>query len=823
MRRYNPKEIEPKWQKHWADNKVFHVVEDAKKPKSYVIDMFPYPSGAGLHVGHVRNFTISDTIAQYQRQKGKNVLHAMGWDEFGLPAENYAIKTGVPPQKSIATNVNNFKTQLRKLGMSYDWSRAVHTANPNYYKWTQWIFTQLFEKGLAYQAESLQWWCPVDKTVLANEQVEAGKCWRCGTEVEKKALKQWFFKITEYAEELLAGIDTLSWPDKIKTMQKNWIGRSVGVKIKFQVTRSTSSGQASSKKQEIEVFTTRPDTLYGATFLVLAPEHPLVGKLTFEGEKPKVDSYIKEASAKSDVQRQETEREKIGVFTGSYAINPANDEKIPIWIADYVLPGHGTGAIMAVPAHDQRDWEFAKKYDLPITRVIKNDEPDEAYTESEGALINSGWLDGMESSEAREKITKWLEKEKTGKEVTNYKMRDWLISRQRYWGAPIPIIHCPKDGAVAVPEKALPVKLPEIKSYEPSGDGRSPLAGVEQFVNAKCPKCGEPAKRETDTMDGYACSSWYYLRYTDANNDKQAWDKAKADYWMPIDYYCGGDHAVSHLLYSRFWMYFFADQGLISKTRKEPVGRLVYNGYINAPDGAKMSKSKGNVINPDELIDQGYGADALRLFELFVGPYEQDVVWNTNGVVGAFRFLQRAWTLAQEFQDSKDKKALGQQEILKAIHKTIYHASKDLENLNFNTAIASLMEYVNDLYKIKAKHGYGAKKEWEFALNSLTQLLAPFAPHVSEELWQELGHKGSVHFSGWPVHDEKYLISDTMIIVAQVNGRVRANLTMPADASEEEIKKAAAKDSKITPYLKDNKILKTIYVPRKLVNFVIKD
>ncbi len=812
MRRYNPKEIEPKWQKIWEESQVFHVTENSDKPKKYVIDMFPYPSGAAMHVGHMRNYTISDVISQYLRQKGYNVMHTMGWDTFGLPAENYAIKTGVSPQESTKANIANFKSQLKRLGMSYDWSREINTTDPKYYKWTQWIFTQLFEHGLAYQKESLQWWCPVDKTVLANEQVEAGRCWRCGNEVEKKSMKQWFFKITAYAEELLKGIDDLEWPEKIKAMQRNWIGKSIGASIFFEVAGS---------EDKIEVFTTRPDTVFGATFMVLAPEHELVQKITTDEQKSAVETYIRETQKKSEVDRMSETRHKTGVFTGAYVINPFTGKEIPVWIADYVLPGYGTGAIMAVPAHDERDYEFAKKFDLPIVRVVQNDAPDEACTPDEGIMINSGEFNGLPSQEARNKIVEALENRGIGKETVNYKMRDWLISRQRYWGAPIPIIHCPVDGPVAVPKEDLPVELPEVESYLPGDDGRSVLERVESWVNTTCPKCGGPAKRETDTMDGYACSSWYFLRYTDPNNNEQAWSPEKANYWLPIDYYCGGDHAVSHLLYSRFWMHFFADQGWIEKTRKEPVKRLVYNGYILAADGTKMSKSKGNVVNPDELIEQGYGADALRLFEMFIAPYDQSTNWNTNGVPGTYRFLQRVWTLTQEFLEAeKDLKATSGT-IMRTAHSMIKKVSDDLEHLSFNTAVAALMEGVNELYKVKAAEGFTAGGSWHFALSSLTQLLAPFAPHIAEELWEQLGHKGSVHVNNWPVYDESYLVADTMNIVVQVNGKVRANITVSADADQDTVKAAAKANPKVQEYLQQKEVRKTIYVPQKLINFVI--
>ena len=810
MRRYNPKEIEPKWQKTWADQQLYLAKEDSAKPKKYIIDMFPYPSGAAMHVGHIRNFTISDVLSQYHRQKGYNVMHTMGWDTFGSPAENYAIKTGVTPQESTKVNIAKFKDQLEHLGISYDWSREITTTDPEYYRWTQWIFLQLFKNDLAYQKESLQWWCTECKTVLANEQVINGCCWRHEeTPVIKKLTKQWFFRITKYADQLLDGIDDLDWPEKIKAMQRNWIGRSSGAEIKFALKDSDT---------DIKVFTTRPDTLFGATFLVLAPEHALVGDITTADQKSEVSAYINESLKKSDVDRMNTSRDKTGVFTGAYAVNPVTKQEIPVWIADYVLTGYGTGAIMAVPAHDERDHDFAEKYQLPIIRVIQNDARDDECTSDEGTLIHSGAYDNLSSSDGREKITADLAKDNQAENVVNYRMRDWLISRQRYWGAPIPIVYCETDGTVPVPEDQLPVTLPEVTNFAPTDDGKSALGGVDSWVNTTCPKCGGPAKRETDTMDGYACSSWYYLRYTDPHNDQQAWDPKNANYWLPIDYYCGGDHAVSHLLYSRFWMYFFAEQGWIEKSRREPVGKLVYNGYILAADGNKMSKSKGNVVNPDELIEQGYGADALRLFEMFIAPYDQATSWNTNGVPGTYRFLQRYWTLVQEFDEAK-KGDQTNDELQKTVHATIKKVSEDLDNLSFNTAVASLMECVNGFYKIKAKDSY-ASAEWQSALSTFAQLLAPFAPHISEELWSQLGNTGSVHLASWPVHDEKYLVSDIMTIVVQVNGKVRAQVHLPIDSTEEQVLTTAKAEPHVQEYISGG-TKREIYIPGKLVNLVV--
>jgi leucyl-tRNA synthetase len=749
---------------------------------------------------------------------GNNVLHPMGWDAFGLPAENYAIKTGISPQEAVAKNVKNFKQQLMQMGFSYDWSREVNSTDPDYYRWTQWLFLLLYKKGLAYQQESMQWWCPNDKTVLANEQVENGRCWRCGHLVEKKALKQWFFKITEYADRLDEDLVNLDWSPAIKAMQHNWIGKSRGAEIDFKVEGANLN---------VKVFTTRPDTIFGATFLVLAPEHEILNKLSISAEHRKaVANYVKEAERKSDIERQETEREKTGVFTGVYALNPANGQRVPIWVADYVLPGYGTGAIMAVPAHDERDWHFAKKFELPIIHVYDQENADNnGFHSGEGIMKSSGRYDGLSTSESREKITADLVEQGVAKEKVNYKLRDWLISRQRYWGAPIPIIHCPKDGIVPVPETDLPVVLPEVKSYEPSGDGRSPLANVPEFVNVSCPKCGGAAQRETDTMDGFACSSWYFLRFADPHNDKAAFSKDKAEFWLPVDDYIGGaEHAVMHLLYARFWTKVMFDEGLISFD--EPFTSLRNHGMILAPDGQKMSKSKNNTIEPDNLIEQGYGADAIRLMELFIGPWDQAVNWSVEGIGGTYRFLQRVWTLALEFSDSKPSTEGHNSElevrITRAVHKAIKKVSEDLHGLGFNTAIAALMECVNELYKIKSEHNFSlAHDAWRDSLIALTQLMAPFAPHIAEELWEELGQSGSVHVSKWPAWDEALVSEDTATIAIQVNGKVRAEIMVAADADEDAVMAAAKENDKIATLLEGKHIKKTVYVAGRLLSLVI--
>ncbi len=1069
MTRYNPSEIEPKWQQIWADDKRYMAPDASDKPKYYVTGMFPYPSGAGMHAGHFMEHSIVDGVARFRRALGYNVMYPMGFDNFGLPAENYAIKTGVSPQQATHDNIANFKNQLTRVGASIDWDREVQTSDPSYYKWTQWIFTQLFKRGLAYQKEASQWWCDIDKTVLANEQVVNGKCWRHdGPDdplVTKKKIKQWFFKITDYADALLEEIPALNWPNKIKTAQENWIGRSEGAEIGFgldiatkdslkftpelteyilagsktstvrleakdvqvgdYVDMLTRDGDAVSpfgKAQitavrvmalgdipndlaghqpyatedeklkayqgyygddvaleteftiydfeflpDITVFSTRPDTLFGATFLVLAPEHPLARELANDETRDAVNAYIDAAIKKTEIERSSEGRQKTGVFTGSHAINPASGEKVQIWIADYVLGGYGTGAVMGVPAHDERDYEFAVMFNLPIIQVIAprhvdsysvfradlpvaprkvvacvikhpteekylfalpnggdkwaplmggieegesieetarreiieetgyldiksieqkgavfaaefyaphkkvnriaynyvvavelgsldqdmsqaidaNEQqtrwvslddftrsPDAAEANAaviaalrnetkcisgEGRLINSGVFDGYESSDAREEIVAWLEQEGRGRAKVTYKMRDWLISRQRYWGAPIPIIHCDEHGAVAVPKEELPVLLPEVEDFAPKGNGKSVLASQPDWVNTKCPTCGKPARRETDTMDGYACSSWYLLRYTDPHNAEQAWAPEKADYWTPLDMYVGGDHAVAHLLYVRFWNHVFYDMGLVPT--KEPVGKLVYHGLIQAEDGRKMSKSLGNVVDPLEVIDAGYGADALRTFELFLGPINENSNWSSKGIAGVYRFLNRAWTLVQEYVESdkngyEDAKKLGS-----ITHATIKKVTDDIHRLSFNTAIAALMEYVNELYKLKTD---GFSADWQFSIESLVKLVQPFAPHMAAELWQQLGHDTQLDFEDWPKWDDAKIVRDTMTIIVQVNGKLRAKLEVSSTASEERIRELAQADENVAKHLANKQPAKVIYIPGRLVNIVLR-
>ena len=816
MNRYNPKQIEPKWQKTWLDEKIYEVKDSTNKPKKYILEYFPYPSGATMHVGHVRNYTIGDAIARFYRMNGYNVLHPMGWDAFGLPAENYAISSGISPRQAIDKNTEHFKQQLIQMGFGYDWSREIDSTDPSYYRWTQWFFLLLLKKGLAYQQESLQWWCPKDKTVLANEQVEAGLCWRCGSVVEKKALRQWFFKITDYADALDKDLDDVNWSDSIKTMQRNWIGKSLGSEVDFRVD---------GLNDKIAVYTTRIDTIFGATFLVLAPEHPLVKAVTTKDNQAVVDQYLKQVQSKSEIERQEN-RVKTGVFSGSYAVNPINNQKIPIWVADYVLSGYGTGAIMAVPAHDQRDNSFAKQFKLEIKDVVVSSNSEKKIKtdlfEGEGTLINSGKYNGKSSSEARELITAELAKTGSAALKINYKMRDWLISRQRYWGAPIPVIYCQKDGVVPVPDDQLPIVLPEMTKYEPSSNGMSPLASVPEFVNTTCPKCGGAARRETDTMDGFACSSWYFLRFADAHNNHLPFTKEKADLWLPVDDYIGGaEHAVMHLLYARFWVKVMYQDKLIDFN--EPFLTLRNQGMILAENGAKMSKSKNNTVSPDELIDQGYGADAIRIMELFIGPWNQSANWSTEGLGGTYRFIQRVWNLVQEYQQRQNDKQdeQGGRELNYLIHSLIKKTSEDLISLSFNTAIAAQMECLNSLYKLKDKIGFGNKQAWDFAINTILQLLAPFAPHVTEELWQTLGHKDSIHTSTWPTHDDKYIQKTSVVIVVQINGKLKAQFEVSVGTDEKEIIELAKSQPRVASSLEASSIEKTIYVPSKLVNFVV--
>ena len=811
MAKYNHKLIEAKWTKKWEDDPI--NVNDGKKDKYYCLDMFPYPSGNGLHVGHWRGYVISDVWSRYQLMHDKYVIHPMGWDAFGLPAENYAIKHGVHPAISTAENVSNIKRPIKQIAAIYDWDMEVNTTDPEFYKWTQWIFVQMFKKGLAYEKEMPINWCPSCKTGLANEEVVDGKCERCHTEVTKKNLKQWMLKITAYADRLLDDLDKLDWPEKVKKMQTEWIGRSYGAEVNFKID---------GREDAITVYTTRPDTLYGATFMVLAPEHKLAAGLATAETKAAVEEYIYKASTRSNVDRMQ-DKEKTGVFTGSYAINPLNGAKVPIWLSDYVLADYGTGAIMCVPAHDDRDFAFAKKFDLPIIQVIAKDgkeieNMEEAYTEASGTMINSGDWNGMESAVLKKEAPMMIEKMGFGKKTTNYKLRDWVFSRQRYWGEPIPIVHCPDCGCVPVPEEELPLLLPDVEKYEPTGTGESPLAAIDSWVNTTCPKCGKPAKRETNTMPQWAGSSWYFLRYVDNHNDNELVSREKADKYLPVDMYVGGvEHAVLHLLYSRFYTKFLKDIGVVDFD--EPFTRLFNQGMIlkKAADTekwgdkpVKMSKSQGNVVSPDELV-MDYGCDSLRMYELFVGPPELDSEWDPRGIDGVYRFLARFWTMVQE---NKDKNVAATPELERIRNKMIYDIDHRLNAFSLNTVISGFMEYNNKLVDL-TKNG-GVDKQ---TLEDAVILLAPFAPHIAEELWQELGHNDSVFNAKWPVADASKMHESEVEIAVQINGKVKATITIDKNADKDAA--IAAGKAALGDKLAGN-IVKEIYVPGKIVNIVVK-
>ncbi|MGM0471873.1 MAG: leucine--tRNA ligase [Bacillota bacterium] len=822
---YNFNQIEEEWQQYWDQEEIFTTEVEEDKPKHYTLEMFPYPSG-NLHMGHVRVYSIGDVIARFKRMQGYNVLHPMGWDAFGLPAENAAIERDIHPNDWTRDNIANMKDQLKKLGLSYDWSREVATCQPDYYKWTQWLFLQLYNEDLAYKEESAVNWCPSCETVLANEQVVDGGCERCESEVIDKNLAQWFFKITDYADELLADHELLDdWPDRVKTMQQNWIGQSEGVEIDFPID---------GLDEELNVFTTRPDTIYGATYMVLSPEHPLVSKLTAGTEQEEeVLDFVAKMEEQEEEERTGSDAEKLGVFTGAYAINPVTQERIPILVANYVLMSYGTGAIMAVPAHDERDFSFAQKYDLDIKVVVQPedeelsaDDLEEAYTD-DGVLTNSDFLNGLDVETAFDKITDYMEEEGIGTRETNYRLRDWLVSRQRYWGTPIPIIYCDECGVVPVPEEDLPVELPT--DVEITGEGKSPLAQVEDFVNTTCPECGQAARRETDTMDTFVDSSWYFLRYTDANNPEEIFATDKANYWMNVDQYVGGiEHAILHLLYARFFMKFINDLGLT--TAQEPFERLLAQGMV-LKDGAKMSKSKGNVVDPLEIIDS-YGADTARIFILFAAPPEKDLEWDDEGVQGSARFLKRIWRVTAEYVDQLQELDLDnleldnldktEKELHRQIHVAIKEVTEDLEDKKqFNTAISSIMELVNGIYQYRDQANEVRSDLIGLAIKVTTLLLAPFAPHITDEIWTKLGYEESIHLHDWPEYDQEALKKDEVTIVVQVNGKVRDRVEVAADISEEELKEVVLVQDKIQDYLADQELVKTIVVPQKLVNLVI--
>ena len=810
---YDHKSIENRWQKFWSENQTFKSEDiSTDKPKYYVLDMFPYPSGAGLHVGHALGYVATDIVARYKRMKGFNVLHPMGWDAFGLPAEQYAIKTGTHPKETTHQNVSNFKKQINSLGFSYDWSREINTTDPNYYKWTQWIFMQLYNKGLAYEQEVAVNWCPELKAVLANEEVVNGKSDIGGHPVVRLPMRQWILKITDYAESLLNGLDDLDWPENIKELQKNWIGKSEGVELGFDIDGHNDT---------INVYTTRPDTLFGASYMVLAPEHTLIHSIVTDEQRSKVEAYIEETKKKSDFDRTEVNKDKTGVFTGSYAINPFSKEKIEIWIADYVLISYGTGAIMAVPGHDERDWEFASKYNLPIVEVVEGgDVSKAAYTAKGNAkIINSSnnktlSLDGLSVDQAIKEAISFIEKNSIGKATVNYKLRDWLFSRQRYWGEPFPLIH--KDDSVElIQEKDLPVMLPEVENYKPSNDGKSPLSLVKNWVEVKDESNNIIGLRETNTMPQWAGSCWYFLRFTDPNNANEAWSKEKENYWMPVDLYIGGqEHAVLHLLYARFWHHVLYDLNLVST--KEPFKKLYNQGMILGDDGTKMSKSRGNVINPEEIMDE-YGSDSMRLYEMFMGPLNKSKPWSTKGLQGCYRFVNKLWSIIVDENGNLSSKIVDNDEedkdTLFLHHQTIKKLGEDIENLHFNTAVSQLMIYCNHLQKCNTV----SKK----LIEELVIILSPFVPHIAEEFWSLLGQSQTISYQSWPQYSEDLIQLDEVTIAVQVNGKLRANINVSKDSNESDVISEAMSLENVKKFTSDGNIVKTIYVPNRLLNFVV--
>lgn len=850
MSKYPFESIEPKWQKFWDANKTFKAVEDPKFPENkrmYVLDMFPYPSAAGLHVGHPEGYTATDIYCRYLRMNGYNVLHPMGYDAFGLPAENYAIKTGTHPRTTTNANIEHFTQQIKALGFSYDWDRCVSTCEPEYYKWTQWIFLQLYKKGLAYEAQTPINWCPSCMTGLANEEVKDGKCDRCGAEVTHKTIRQWILKITDYADRLDSDLEGLDWPESVKLMQHNWIGKSTGAEVTFTV--ADKDGKATD--QTLTVYTTRCDTLFGATYMVVSPEHKIVPSITTAEQKSAVEAYIEQAAKKSDLERTDLNKDKTGVFSGSYAINPVNGKLIPIWIADYVLISYGTGAIMAVPAHDDRDWEFAKKFNLPIIEVLKSEVnvQEEAWTK-DGIHVNSEFLDGLNKKDAIAKMLEFLEEKKIGRKAINYKLRDWVFSRQRYWGEPIPLVHCPDCGTVPVPEEELPLKLPEVKSYQPTGTGESPLAAIDSWVNCKCPKCGKAAKRETNTMPQWGGSCWYYLRYLDPKNEKAFCSKEAEKYWMPVDLYIGGaEHAVLHLLYARFWHKVLYDCGVV--TTKEPFQRLVNQGMITSfafqrknktlvpvdevevkEDGkayekatgeqleqiiAKMSKSLKNVVNPDDEI-KAYGADSVRMYEMFMGPLTMSKPWSTQGIVGIHRFLERVWAVSEKpMADIDITGKLTDEKLIsarKTFAQTIKKVTEDTATLNFNTAISQMMIFINEISKLDTI----PTAMW----SDFVKVLSPYAPHLGEELWEKLGNKDTIAYVQWPTVSEDFCKDDAKTIVVMVNGKLRAKFQAAPGTADDELKAMAQNNEDAKKFLDGKEIVKCVVVKDKLVNFVIK-
>lgn len=850
MSKYPFESIEPKWQKYWDENKTFKVTEDEKYPKEkrmYVLDMFPYPSAAGLHVGHPEGYTATDIYCRYLRMNGYNVLHPMGYDAFGLPAENYAIKTGTHPKTTTNANIEHFTQQIKSLGFSYDWDRCVSTCEPEYYKWTQWIFLQLYKKGLAYEAETPINWCPSCMTGLANEEVKDGKCDRCGAQVTHKTIRQWILKITDYADRLDNDLEGLDWPESVKAMQHNWIGKSTGAEVTFTV----ADKDGNPTKNNLTVYTTRCDTLFGATYMVVSPEHKIIPEITTPEQEAAVKAYQEEAAKKSDLERTDLAKDKTGVFSGSYAINPVNGKLIPIWIADYVLISYGTGAIMAVPAHDDRDWEFAKKFNLPIIEVLKSevDVQTQAWTQ-DGIHVNSEFLDGLNKKDAIAKMLEFLEEKKIGRKAINYKLRDWVFSRQRYWGEPIPLVHCPDCGTVPVPEEELPLTLPEVKTYQPTGTGESPLAAIDSWVNCKCPKCGKPAKRETNTMPQWGGSCWYYLRYLDPKNNDKFCSEAAEKYWMPVDLYIGGaEHAVLHLLYARFWHKVLYDCGVV--TTKEPFQRLVNQGMITSfafqrknktlvpvdeveqrEDGkyiekatgeeleqivAKMSKSLKNVVNPDDEI-KAYGADSVRMYEMFMGPLTMSKPWATQGIVGIHRFLEKVWAVSEKPLCDVDLTGKLEDKALVSARKTFAQTVKkvtdDTATLNFNTAISQMMIFINEVSKLDAI----PRTMW----SDFVKLLSPYAPHLGEELWEKLGNKNTIAYESWPTFSEEYCKDDTKQIVVMVNGKLRDKFEAAPGTAQDTLKETAFGLAGVKKYTDGHEIVKCIVVPDKLVNIVVK-
>ncbi|PFI64769.1 leucine--tRNA ligase [Priestia megaterium] len=800
---FNHEKIEQKWQKVWEENKTFRTTEDEGKRKFYALDMFPYPSGAGLHVGHPEGYTATDILSRMKRMQGYNVLHPMGWDAFGLPAEQYALDTGNDPAEFTELNINNFRRQIKSLGFSYDWEREINTTDPNYYKWTQWIFLQLYKKGLAYVDEVAVNWCPALGTVLANEEVIDGKSERGGHPVERRPMKQWMLKITAYADRLLEDLDELDWPESIKEMQRNWIGRSEGAHVHFTIDGYDDT---------FTVFTTRPDTLFGATYAVLAPEHPFVEKITTAEQKEAVEAYLDQIKSKSDLERTDLAKDKTGVFTGAYAINPVNGERMPIWIADYVLMSYGTGAIMAVPAHDERDYEFAVKFELPIKEVVAGgDVSKEAYT-GDGEHVNSDFLNGLDKEEAISNMIQWLQANEKGEKQVTYRLRDWLFSRQRYWGEPIPVIHWEDGTTTAVPEDQLPLVLPKTTEIKPSGTGESPLANIDDWVNVVDPETGKKGRRETNTMPQWAGSCWYYLRYIDPTNSEALADADKLKEWLPVDIYIGGaEHAVLHLLYARFWHKFLYDIGVVPT--KEPFQKLFNQGMILGENNEKMSKSKGNVVNPDEIVES-HGADTLRLYEMFMGPLDASIAWSTKGLDGARRFLDRVWRLlvddngelSSKVQESNDTT------LERVYHQTVKKVTEDYEGLRFNTGISQLMVFINDAYKVDV-----LPKQY---VEGFVKLLAPICPHTTEELWNKLGHEDTISYEAWPAFDEAKLVDDEVEIVVQINGKVRAKVNVPAEASREELQDIAMANEDVKEFIEGKTVRKVIAVPGKLVNIV---